>query len=190
MAERRWTRLRRREDGMTMIEMMVAVALMSVALIAMITTFDASRSLVSTSEKNSVAAHQGEREVEKALTLAYKNIALVTTPAHSASSSSPDYYANSDGTYQWDQSVSPKPAEPMVTDASLGLLTHASTWSDGQSRLSGSIYRFVTWVDDPNIAGTQNAKRLTIAVTVDNIGPQGPKKPVIVSSIAIDPKAG
>jgi hypothetical protein len=175
---------------MTVIELMVAASLMSVAVIAMISTFDGSRDLVSTSEKNSVAAHQGEREVEKALALSYESIALTNTPSHSGSTSSPDYYVNSDGTYQWDQSASPKPPEPMVADPTLGLLTHVSTWSDGHSRLSGSIYRFVTWVDDPNVAGVHNTKRVTIAVTVNNIGPKGPKKPVIVSSIAIDPTAG
>jgi type II secretory pathway pseudopilin PulG len=190
MGERLWSRLRHREDGMTVIELLVAASLMSVAVIAVITTFDSSRNLVSTSEKSGVAAHQGEREIERTLALTYANIALTATPAHSASTSSPDYFANSDGTYQWDQSASPKPADAMVADPSLGQLTHVSTWSDGNSRLSGSIYRYVTWVDDPNVAGNQNAKRVTIAVTITNTGPNGPRKPVLVSTIAIDPKSG
>jgi type II secretory pathway pseudopilin PulG len=178
------------ERGFTIVEVMVAAALMVVGVIAMITTFDGSRDLVNTSEKNGIAASRGQLEVEKALSLDYKNIALTSTPAHSGSSSSPDYYANGDGTYQWDQSASPKPADPMVVDATDGAIVHASTWSDGQSRLSGSVYRYVTWIDDPHVPGTQNAKRITVAVTVDNVGAVGPKKPVIVSSVAFDPKAG
>jgi hypothetical protein len=41
------------------------------------------------------------------------------------------------------------------------------------------------------VPGAQNAKRITVAVTVDNARPGGALgKPVIVSSIAFDPKAG
>ena len=175
---------------MTVVEMLVAAALMVVGVIALLTTFEGSRDLVNTSEKNGIAAHRGQLEIEKALSLGYKNIGLTSTPAHSGSTSDPDYYVNSGGTYQWDQSPSPQPADPMVVDATDGALAHVSTWSDGQSRLSGSVYRYVTWIDDPHIAGTQNAKRITIAVTVDQAATHGFKKPVLVSSIAIDPKAG
>jgi hypothetical protein len=190
VAERLHNRLLRREEGMTVVEMLVAATLMLVGVIALLTTFDGSRDLVSTSERSGIAAHRGELEVEKALSLGYKNIALTSTPVHAASSLSPDYYANADGTYQWDQSTSPKPADPMAVDPTDGALTHVSTWNDGQSRLGGSIYRYVTWIDDPHIAGTHDAKRITIAVTVDNVTGHGFKKPVLVSSIAIDPKAG
>jgi hypothetical protein len=78
----------------------------------------------------------------------------------------------------------------MVVDSADGALVHVSSWNDGQSRLSGSIYRYVTWIDDPHIAGPHDAKRITIAVTVDNASAHSFKKPVLVSSIAIDPKAG
>jgi Flp pilus assembly pilin Flp len=183
-------RLLRDERGITVVEVMVAAVLMVVGIIAMLTTFDGSRELVSTSEKNGIAAHRGQLEVEKALSLDYANIALTSTPAHSGSTSSPDYYANSDGTYQWDQGSSPKPADPMVVDVTDGALVPVSSWSDGQSRLSGSVYRYVTWIDEPNVPGTHNAKRITVAVTVDNVGAVGLKKPVLVSSIAIDPEAG
>jgi Flp pilus assembly pilin Flp len=184
-------RLLRDERGLTVVEVMVAAVLMVVGVIAMLTTFDGSRDLVTTSEKSGIAAHRGQLEVEKALSLDYKNIALTSTPAHSGSSSSPDYYANSDGTYQWDQSASPKPADPMVVDSTDGALVHVSTWNDGQSRLSGSIYRYVTWIDDPHVPGAQNAKRITVAVTVDNARSGGAlNKPVLVSSVAFDPKAG
>jgi Flp pilus assembly pilin Flp len=183
-------RLLHDERGITVVEVMVAAVLMVVGILALITTFDGSRDLVTTSEKNGIAAHRGQLEVEKALSLDYRNIALTSAPPHSGSSSSPDYYANSDGTYQWDQSATPQPADPVVVDATDGAIAHVSTWNDGQSRLSGSVYRYVTWIDDPHVPGAQNAKRITVAVTVDNPGATGLKKPVIVSSIAFDPEAG
>src|SRR5204862_1543140 len=102
VVERCWSRLLREERAMTMVEMLVAAVLMTVGVVALLTTFDGSRDLVNTSEKNGIAAHRGQLEVEKALSLSYKNIELTSTPGHSGSTSSPDYYVNSGGTYQWD----------------------------------------------------------------------------------------
>jgi prepilin-type N-terminal cleavage/methylation domain-containing protein len=178
------------ERGMTIIEVTVALALMAVGVLALMTTFNGSRDLVSSGERSGIAAHQGELEIEKALSLDYAKIALPTIPSHSASSTSPDFYVNGGGTYQWDQSASPQPADPLVADAANGSLVHVSAWSDGQSRLNGSVYRYVTWIDDPQIAGTHDAKRITIAVTVNTGGANGLKNPVLVSTIAIDPTAG
>ena len=95
------------------------------------------------------------------------------------------------GLYEWGEET--QPADPLVVDGTGGAVVHVSTWSDGQSRLSGSIYRYVTWVDDPNIPGTEDAKRVTIAVTANNTDAGGTgqlKKPVLVSSVVIDPSAG
>src|SRR5205807_9697328 len=175
-----------------LVEVLIAALLMAVGVIAMISVFDSSRGLVTTSEKNDVVAHQGEAEMERLLARDYASIALSTAPAHSTTSTDPDYYVQPDGTYQWDQSPSPKPADPLVVDGTHGAVTHVSTWNDGQSRLSGSIYRYVTWIDDPNIPGAADAKRVTVAVTVNNTdsGPTGQlKKPVLVSSVVIDPAA-
>jgi hypothetical protein len=69
------------------------------------------------------------------------------------------------------------------------------TWTDPKSGVTGKLYRFVTWVNDtkcgPDPAtlcpGSQDYKRITIALTVDGNG--GPKKPILVSSIASDPAA-
>src|SRR4051794_21882688 len=108
------------ERGMTIVEVMVALALMAVGVLALMTTFDGSRHLVSTGEKSGIAAHQGELEIEKALSLDYDAIALTSVPSHSASSTDPDFYVSSSGTYQWDQSASPEPADPLLADASNG----------------------------------------------------------------------
>jgi prepilin-type N-terminal cleavage/methylation domain-containing protein len=193
MAERLLRRIRRDESGMTLIELLVAAVLIAVGIVALFTVFDSSRGLITTSEKNDVAAHQGETEMERILGLDYRNVALTAAPAHSTVTTNPDWYVQPSGDYQWDQGSSPKPADPMAVDPTLGAVTHVSTWSDGQSRLSGSVYRYVTWVDDPNIPGTQDAKRITLAITVNNNGPGASgalKKPVIVSSMVVDPKAG
>src|SRR2546427_13289396 len=98
MAERLWRRFRS-EDGMTLIERLVAAVLMAVGVLALFTVFDSSRNLVTTSEKNDVAAHQGEAEIERILALDYSTIALTAAPAHSASTSDPDFYVQPSGAY-------------------------------------------------------------------------------------------
>src|SRR2546429_6442419 len=109
MAERLWKRFRS-EDGMTLIELLVAAVLIAVGVLALFTVFDSSRHLVTTSEKNDVAAHQGEAEIERILALDYSTIALTATQTHSATSTDPDFYVQASGNYQWDQSAAPKPA--------------------------------------------------------------------------------
>src|SRR4051812_22309457 len=118
---------------------MVAAVLMVVGVIAMLTTFDGSRDLVTTSEKNGIAAHRGQLEVEKALSLDYGNIALTSAPPPSGPTPSPDYSATPAAPYQGDQSGPPNPADPMVVDATDGAMAHVSSWNDGQRRLTGSI---------------------------------------------------
>jgi prepilin-type N-terminal cleavage/methylation domain-containing protein len=175
------SRLAREERGFTLIELLIAMLVTAVGVIAIVGTFDYSRRLTTTAEKNEVAAHYAESEMERILALDYKTIALPTAPASSTDASNPDYYVNG-SSYRWDQGT-PGQSDPLVVDPANAALTHVSTWSDGQTRLSGSIYRYVT-----SVAGSGgNARRVTLAITVNG---KGLTKPVIVSSIATDPKAG
>jgi prepilin-type N-terminal cleavage/methylation domain-containing protein len=196
LVERLIQRLRSDESGMTLVELLVAAAVMAVGVLALMGTFDGSRQLVGTSEKNDVAAHQGETELERIIATGYKNVALTAAPTHSTSQTNPDYYVNS-GAYQYDQGSSPAAAENLWVDPTNGSVTHTATWNDGQSRLSGSLYDYVTLVSDPNATDPNNtdpkkhpAKRVTVVVTVNNNGAGGLKKPVIVSAIVIDPQGG
>src|SRR5437868_2357123 len=107
MAERLWKRLRRSEEGMTLIELLVAAVLIAVGVLALFSVLDGSRHLVTTSEKNDVAAHQGETEIERILSLDYGTVALTSAPTHSATSTDPDFYVQASGAYQWDQSATP-----------------------------------------------------------------------------------
>jgi prepilin-type N-terminal cleavage/methylation domain-containing protein len=175
-----------RERGFTLIELLVAMTLVAVGAMALITTFDSSRSIVTTAERNEAAAHRAEQEMERILSLDYAAIALTSAPPSSGDPASPNYYVQPGNRYQWDQGATGPKTDDLVISVG-GSLGGPTTWTDGQSRLSGSIHRFVTWVDDPCCAGTQDAKRVTVAVTVN--GPGGPAKPVLISSLVTDPNA-
>jgi prepilin-type N-terminal cleavage/methylation domain-containing protein len=182
-------RLRGSEDGFTLIELLVAASVMAVGLIALVTTFDHSRDLVSLSERTEAATHQAEREIERILALPYSSVALKTTPASSADQSNPARYvvSGSPARYQWDQGATGPQVEDLVVDAAGSLVAGPIAWQDSQSRLEGTVHRFVTWTGDmcASCAGVQRAKRVTVAVTVD--GTQGPRRPVLISTIKIDP---
>lgn len=185
MAKRRH-RLRGRlepEHGFSMIELVVAVALAAVALIAVVGSFDSSRTLIGRAERLETATHIGEQELERFLVKDYATVGTATLPVHSADQFDPRYFVRADGSgYQWDQSVSTR-VEPFVS--ATGTLTPSSAWTDGATRLSGQVWRFVTWIDDPSIAGTQDAKRVTVAVTVAG----NKTKPVTLSSIIWDKRS-
>jgi prepilin-type N-terminal cleavage/methylation domain-containing protein len=167
------------ERGFTLIEVLVAASLLAVALVTMISTFDYSRRVVSTSEAVEVASHRGEAEIERLRALPYLGLALPATPSQSSDPSNPDYYVTG-SSYQWDQGSTGPRSEPLVVDAANSRLTHSSTWTDVQSRLSGSVYRYVTAVGGSN----GKARRLTVVVTVNN---SDLKKPVLISSISVNP---
>lgn len=176
-----------RERGFTLIELLMAMMLIAVGVIALVATFDTSRSLVTTAERNEAAAHRAEQEMERILSLDYSAVALTSAPTVSADPASPAYYVKPGDKYQWNHGAGATPADDLVVNPA-GSVGPPSNWTDGHSRLSGSIHRYVTWVDDPCCAGAQDARRVTVAVTV-NGGGAGPSKPVVISSIVIDPTA-
>lgn len=182
------------ESGFALTETLVAAFVTAVGLLATLTTFDVSRNMVSLSVRKEAAVHLGQQEIERIRALEYEAIALTSAPSPSTDPANPAFYVagGSAPTYRWNQRTdAPLPhTEPLVVDTSNGQLSPEPTpWNDG--RLSGLIYRFVTWVDDSRCGdlcpGAEDYKRVTVAVTVTGDG--GPRKPILVSSIASDPEA-
>jgi len=167
------------EDGFTMVEVVVAAALAAIALIAVFGSFDGSRRLIDKSERLETATHIGEQELERVITRTYATVATSSLPTHSPDVRHPRYYVNA-GTYTWDQSGAN--AAATLVPVLAGSLAPCSNWNDNVSRLTGEVCRFVTWYDDPSIPGVTDAKRVTIAVSVNG----GRDKPVTFTSIVRD----
>jgi len=166
MHDRLPTQLRRDERGFSLIEVVLAATVCLVGLMAVISTFDSSRRLVSASERTEVVSQRAERAIEQAISRPYAEIGLQATPAP-AHSTDPDHpnnrIATGGGSYQW--STSPSQYSALVMGGT-GKLEHSSSWSDDASRLSGNVYRYVTYYDDPSLPGTDDGRRVTVAVTV------------------------
>lgn len=170
---------------MSLVELLVAVTFLAAGVMALVGTFDLSRNLITLSERKEAAVHVGEREMERIHSLPYSQVALTSTPPHSADATHPASYVT-DGTpstYRYDQPDGA--SENLVVDAARGALAAETPWSDG--RLSGTLHTFVTAVDDPAVTGTDDLRRVTLAITVDGTG--GPAKATLVSSLVRDPGA-
>jgi len=89
---RRW-RLRS-VDGFTIIEVMMAMLVLTVGIIGLMATFDSARKLTLVSERRAAAAHRAQWEIEKLEAQPYGELAMIETPKHSSASTNPDYYVN------------------------------------------------------------------------------------------------
>jgi Tfp pilus assembly protein PilV len=182
------------EDGLTLIELTIASLIMVVGLLALVSGLDHSRNLVSRSEKVEVASHQAERAIERVLARRYDDVALTSMPADSEDPSDPRYWVEGT-TYQWDRGSSdPTAFEPLCSprcpaDAAEaeGVIAGAEEWEDPGSRLDGWVHTFVTEKADhcTSCPGNQPAKRVTVGVTVE--GEQPLDRPVVISTLMIDP---
>jgi prepilin-type N-terminal cleavage/methylation domain-containing protein len=177
-----------REDGFTLFELLMAITVLAVGLMALVSSFDHSRDLVSTAEKTEIASHRAERELERILALPYADVEHGTTPGSSTDPASPARYV-SGTSYQYDQGSTGPQSETLVvvSDGGTDIPSTASDWTDSETRLEGQIQSFVTWTGDYCTAAdrTRCAKRVTVAVTVG--GPRPLSRPVLISTIRTSP---
>src|SRR5437660_12776783 len=98
-----------RDEGFTMIEVVIALAILAIGVLGMILGFDSSRRLSLVSERHATMAHVSQREIERLEGVAYAQLGLTGTPGPSSSPSNPDYYVSGGSplTFQWDRTAGP-----------------------------------------------------------------------------------
>lgn len=163
----------RDEQGMTIIEVMVAAVICSLGIVATVGVMDRSRDTAVRSEMRDVMAHQGERELERLMELPWANFAHAVG---AAPTSSPYAGTPTGGTFAYNRSNTSQ-TEPLVVSATGQVAGNWTAWNDNQARLSGRVYRFVTSL------GT-NSRRVTVVVTAT--GANAPPA-LLLSSIKTQP---
>ena len=172
----RFSRALRSESGMTMVELMIAAMICVVGLLATVAVLDQSRKVGNDAEAREIISHQADRELERVISLSWPTLAHATLPAATGTVPDPGAYV-SGATYKFDRKDENR-AEPMVV-AAAGLVASSPTdFTDNQSRLSGTVHRFVTEVNP-------QTRRVTVAVTANK---PATVPPVYLSTLVTDPR--
>jgi prepilin-type N-terminal cleavage/methylation domain-containing protein len=179
------------ERGFTLIEVLIAVFLVTVGIAATIGVFGASGRTTLGAQRSDVATQQAQAEIEKLSTLSYGQLALTSAPPASSDPSDPDSWVTGSSF-----AVRSGVSEQLVLAAGAGQTAmvdpgpQSFSVGTGGGVVTGKIYRFVSWHDErcPNSLcdGTQNTKRVTVAVTLDSIPTQAPRAPLRISSLIAD----
>jgi hypothetical protein len=171
------------EDGIGMVEALGAAVLLLVGVLAALSVFDGSRQLVTTSERKEVAVHHAEQELERAASIPYPQLELVSLPGSADAGDPHDPRAWASGTmFDWDAASAGNAAEPLAVKAAEAVNPDAivprTNWSDG--RFSGTSDTFVSLT-------ANGLKRVTVAVRVS--GGEPPRQPTVVSTFVAQAEA-
>jgi prepilin-type N-terminal cleavage/methylation domain-containing protein len=182
----------RSEDGFTLIEVMVALLLLTVGIFAVVTTFDFSRASTDQSELQTAAVDRAQREVEAIRSLPYAQVAHPLGGIVAASGDDADPVARVSGTsFAWDRSNGVS-SEALVISADGAVPMKQTIPRDDGDRFGYTIWRFVTATDEPGCAALDcpeggGYKRVTVVVRANGLGDT--LAPVWTSTTVIDPAA-
>jgi type II secretory pathway pseudopilin PulG len=213
------TAARAGEGGMTLLEVMFATLILAIAAAGVVGSFNAARNETSYSEKRNTATVLAEQEILRLTALPWNEIAnnKESPPtSESASTTNPSHYVVAGKCaehtlppprepcyqYDWTKSASIEPLvleKETVINKAEPAEDHPDPYSfetknaKGTARITGKVYRYITWVYDKNCTVTNctsentesNYKRITVAVTV-----AGMKTPVVLSTLYANPVGG
>lgn len=185
------TNTRRGERGFSLIELLIAVFLITVGVAATIGVIGASSRASLTSQRTNVATQRAQAEIERLSTLNYGQLALTSAPTASTDPSIPSSRVTGSNL-----AVGSGLTEELVLTAGAGQTAMVDTGPQafsagvGGAVVTGKVYRFVSWHDERCPAtlcdGVQNTKRLTVAVTIDASPTQVARAPLWISSVIAD----
>ena len=185
----------RAERGFTLVEVLAAVALISIGVAATLKIFGAAGRSVLRSERTDVAVQQAQGELDRLQTLPYGELVMKATPSSSSDPYDPgsrvegsSLRIRSDLTEQF--VMTPADGQPAMVDVTprdfaVGL---------GGATITGHLYRYVTWRDEncpfALCPGNQNTKRVTVAVALDaDPSSNARRRPMWFSTIVADPNS-
>ena len=144
-----------------MVELMVAVSVMAIIMSGLALSIGIDYKAIQLARSRQVAESVANRRLEELRDVDYPSLALASAPTHNTDSTNPDYFVSSGGaTYDVTGSGL---HETLIVAAGTGPVTHIeSPVTVGTTVVD--VYQYVTWVDEPSIAGTQNLKRVTVVV--------------------------
>ena len=201
-----------------LIELLAAILVLAVGVLATFGILDASQHANRVSELHEAEVHYAQGELERVQALSYGRIGLTAAPGTSSDPNNPGHYVSGSAScpsFQWNQSPGASGTEPTIVNGcsynttgisfpSCSPLTTFCTGTVAPQRTVAAtatspqytINDYVTWTQDPVCVPTPNVcplsydyKRVTIEVTNAATGPYRAVRPVLVSGIVADPHA-
>ena len=194
-----------REEGLTLVEVLVAALVLVIGLLGAFDTYNGSGRAIVSAERVASMTQVAQQELAAVEALPYGSVADSSTPTKTTTTdtTNPTYYLSSctAGTcYQWNPSssgsietldvdgtngkVAPGPTTVVVPAVNL---TGCTTTTTTACQITLSVYAFVTETTDPvcsqtgvSCSGTISYKRVTVAVKNTGTGP--PKDPVVLQA--------
>jgi prepilin-type N-terminal cleavage/methylation domain-containing protein len=181
----------RTQHGFTLIEVLIAVFLMALGMAVTIAVLGASDRRALGAQRSDVAVEKAQAEIDRLATLEYGEIAMTAPPPSSVDPQDPDSRATA-STFK----VSSALTEQLVLSPGGGLTAKVDSGPQSfavgvrGAVVTGKVYRFVSWRDEqcPSSLcdGTQNTKRVTVAVKLDPSPTQIAGAPVWISTVVAD----
>ncbi len=210
----------REQRGLTMIEVLVATTILAIGAAGLLSAFDGGRRATTYAELHSVATQAAERELQRVASLEWGKLALngtsSTFTAKSASSTDPTSYLKAEECdtaskipshgppcyeYAWGVAADVEPlvlkeekAGKKEADETADPYTFTTLSPSGSTRLTVTVYRYITWALDPECKATTcsseteeklDVKRATVAVEVTGL-----HKPVVMGTLLTNTDAG
>jgi hypothetical protein len=188
----------RSEDGLTVVEVLVAAVIMIVGGLAVLQLVDAAARNNYRAEQSQVVSNRLQEEMEKIKQLPYGQIALTGLPADTSDLTDPRWRTIG-ASYGVTQEGSQP--EPLVYNGSA--VYGGGTVSGGRidptpiqfasGDVHGTIYRFIVWENDPTCPdlqcpGQQDLKRAIVAVRLDTTAPGGVRHYQEIQTQIVDPQ--
>jgi hypothetical protein len=167
----------RREDGLTVVEVLVAAVIMIVGGLAVLQVVDSTVRNNYRAEQSQVVSNRLQEEMEKVKQLPFDQIALTGIPADTSDTTDPRWRTSGTNFAVTQQGGS---TQPLVYNG--GSLYGGGSVEGGtidptpipftSGDVHGMIYRFVVWDNDDTCSetecpGSQDLKRVVVAVRVD-----------------------
>jgi type II secretory pathway pseudopilin PulG len=190
-------RLAVEESGMTIFEVLVAAIVLIGGALATFQLFDTASRNTFRAEQSQVANDIAQRELEKIRLLDYKKVALSGYPGSSADPLNPnnrvlgtDFALERDGSSAATMVVNGSALYDGGQVSGGTVLPGPTPFTNGD--VSGNIYRYVVWRNDPTCLvvcpGAQDYKRVVVGVTIDDAAISNDRNYVEIQSDFIDPK--
>jgi Tfp pilus assembly protein PilE len=176
-------RVRREEQGFTVVEAMVAALILVIGGLAVLAAVDTAARSTFRAEQSQVQVNVLQEEIERIRELPYESVALTSAPAHSNDQDNPNWRV-SGATFAISRDGSD--ARTMVVQggalAGGGAISGAAI-SPGPTPfesgdVAGDIYRYVVWMNDDTCPealcpGVQDKKRVVVASVLDETASGG-----------------